>query len=101
MYSVIRKAGAHNTEDTLVGLKAGNLRPPSTVDALSGGVSSPTRGGFTSSGGSSNALSRSGGALTSKGGGGESPAKGQDSAPLPLPESFDDALAAKGAQDHQ
>jgi hypothetical protein len=96
MYSVTRKAGPHHTEDTLEGLKAGNLRPPSSVDALSGGLSSPTRGGFASSGGSSNTLSRSGGALTSTGGGGESPVKTQEATALPLPESFDDALAAKG-----
>lgn len=102
VYAVARKAGPHAAVDALEGLHAGNLRPPSSVDALSGGLASPARGGDLSVSGGfrSGALGRSGGALASRGGGGESPAKARDlTAAAALPGSLDDALAAKGAVD--
>jgi hypothetical protein len=95
---VARKAGPHAAVDNLEGLKAGNLRPPSSVDALSGGLAASGEGRLSVSGGfSSGTLSRSGGALASRSGGGESPTKASGPA-APLPDSFDDALAAKGAR---
>jgi hypothetical protein len=64
--------------------------------ALSGRLAASGEGRL-SGGFISGTLGRSGGAVASRGGGGESPTKARDPT-LPLPDSFDDALAAKGVQ---